>query len=56
MKPADVLVLLSEMLIPASQKDREQLDEIDKWLGKDSDLKATRKFEFGKPQETWFTN
>ncbi|MBW9114616.1 transporter substrate-binding domain-containing protein [Rhizobium cauense] len=28
----------------------------DKWLGKDSDLKATRKFEFGKPQETWFTN
>jgi polar amino acid transport system substrate-binding protein len=28
----------------------------DKWLGKDSDLKSTRKFEFGKPQETWFTN
>lgn len=28
----------------------------DKWLGKDSALKATRKFEFGKPQETWFTN
>lgn len=28
----------------------------DKWLGKDSDLKATRKFEFGKPQESWFTN
>ena len=28
----------------------------DKWLGKDSELKATRKFEFGKPQETWFTN
>jgi polar amino acid transport system substrate-binding protein len=28
----------------------------DKWLGKDSQLKSTRKFEFGKPQETWFTN
>jgi polar amino acid transport system substrate-binding protein len=28
----------------------------DKWLGKDSDLKSTRKFQFGKPQETWFTN
>jgi len=28
----------------------------DKWLGKDSDLKATRKFEFGKPQDSWFTN
>jgi len=28
----------------------------DKWLGKDSDLKSTRKFEFGKPQDTWFTN
>jgi polar amino acid transport system substrate-binding protein len=28
----------------------------DKWLGKDSELKSTRKFEFGKPQETWFTN
>lgn len=27
-----------------------------KWLGKDSELQATRKFEFGKPQETWFTN
>ena len=26
----------------------------DKWLGKDSELKAERKFEFGKPQETWF--
>lgn len=25
----------------------------DKWLGKDSDLKATRKFEFGKPQSSW---
>jgi polar amino acid transport system substrate-binding protein len=28
----------------------------DKWLGKDSDLKSTRKFEFGKPQQTWFAN
>ncbi|WP_275791310.1 transporter substrate-binding domain-containing protein [Pararhizobium gei] len=26
----------------------------DKWLGKDSELKAERKFEFGKPQESWF--
>lgn len=26
----------------------------DKWLGKDSDLKAERKFAFGKPQESWF--
>jgi len=26
----------------------------DRWLGKDSDLKATRKFEFGKPQPSWF--
>jgi polar amino acid transport system substrate-binding protein len=27
----------------------------DKWLGKDSELKAERKFEYGKPQESWFT-
>jgi len=28
----------------------------DRWLGKDSDLKATRKFEFGRPQTSWFEN
>ncbi len=51
MKPADVLVLLSEMLIPASQKDREQLDEIDKWLGKDNPVEAFRRAHTAPNQE-----
>jgi polar amino acid transport system substrate-binding protein len=50
------LVKAADEFLASIEKNGEGQKLYDKWLGKDSDLKATRKFEFGKPQQTWFTN
>jgi len=49
----ELLKVLNEFLTHIEQSGEGQT-LYDRWLGKDSDLKATRKFEFGKPQTSWF--
>ncbi|ASP93453.1 transporter substrate-binding domain-containing protein [Sinorhizobium meliloti] len=55
-KGSPELVKAADEFLASIEKNGEGQKLYDKWLGKDSDLKATRKFEFGKPQPTWFTN
>jgi polar amino acid transport system substrate-binding protein len=55
-KGSPELVKASNDFLAELEKNGEGQKLYDKWLGKDSDLKSTRKFEFGKPQETWFVN
>jgi polar amino acid transport system substrate-binding protein len=55
-KGSPELVKTADEFLASIEKSGEGQKLYDKWLGKDSDLKATRKFEFGKPQSTWFTN
>lgn len=55
-KGSPELVKKANEFLAALETNGEGQAVYDKWLGKDSDLKSVRKFEFGKPQETWFTN
>jgi polar amino acid transport system substrate-binding protein len=55
-KGSPELVKASNDFLAELEKSGEGQKLYDKWLGKDSELKSTRKFEFGKPQETWFVN
>jgi polar amino acid transport system substrate-binding protein len=55
-KGSPELVKAADEFLAGIEKSGEGQKLYDKWLGKDSDLKATRKFEFGKPQQSWFTN
>lgn len=43
MKPSDVLQLLGDDLIPASERDRQRLDGIDKWLSTDNPVEVSRR-------------
>jgi len=51
----DFLRTLNDFLTNLEESGQGQI-LYDRWLGKESDLKATRKFEFGKPQTSWFEN
>lgn len=55
-KGSPELVKAADDFLAGLEKNGDGQKLYDKWLGKDSDLKATRKFEFGKPQSAWFTN
>lgn len=55
-KGSPELVKAADDFLAGLEKNGDGQKLYDKWLGKDSDLKATRKFEFGKPQSSWFTN
>jgi polar amino acid transport system substrate-binding protein len=55
-KGSPELVKAADDFLAGLEKSGDGQKLYDKWLGKDSDLKATRKFEFGKPQSAWFTN
>lgn len=55
-KGSPEFVKAANTFLASLEKNGEGQKLYDKWLGKDSDLKATRKFEFGAPQETWFAN
>jgi polar amino acid transport system substrate-binding protein len=53
-KGSPELVKATNAFLAGLERSGEGQKLYDKWLGKDSELKAERKFEFGKPQETWF--
>lgn len=55
-KGSPELVKAADEFLASIETNGEGQKLYDKWLGKDSDLKATRKFDFGKPQKTWFAN
>lgn len=43
MTPANIIELVQDELIPASQKERRRLDDIDQWLSTDNPLEAVRR-------------